>query len=313
MKTKGLFILAAVFALTFSSCEKEDALTENPEFIPTATGDDPSGGNPNGGGTGGGTGGGGNGGGTGGGGSSLTVEQTQRATVTYVGATWCGPCGANGDPAKEHMEDTHGSNVVILNVQSGDAISASGAFGPEFGNVFQTFVSSNSIPHAYWSGANFAMVHRGFYSDASANNSAADGDINTIMANNPDVGVAAKATIVEDTITIETLSKFYVASSEMHIGVYLLEDGVEANQTISGSPSAVTSHENVMRGAAYTGNTLGIESMGSSFTENQEVTGSYTIVVPGTVLDKTKLQIAVVVWESSDADGISNSVLVDVE
>ena len=52
---------------------------------------------------------------------NLEVVKRQRATVTYVGATWCPPCGAYGDPTKEHMESTFGSDVVILNVQSGDA------------------------------------------------------------------------------------------------------------------------------------------------------------------------------------------------
>ncbi|KAA3650409.1 MAG: hypothetical protein DWP98_05020 [Bacteroidetes bacterium] len=211
------------------------------------------------------------------------------------------------------MEATHGSNVVILNVQSNDAISSSGTFGHGFGSAFQTFVSSTSIPHAYWSGANFAMVHRGFSGSASSNNSQADNNINSIIANMPDVGVAAKAIMDNDTINIETLSKFYKASSEMYLGVYLLEDGVMANQKRTGLPDSTTSHENVIRGAAYTGNALGIVSIGSSFTVNQEVVGDYSIVIPATVVDKTKLQIAVVVWESNQADGVSNGIIVDIE
>lgn len=244
---------------------------------------------------------------------ALIVSKTQRAVVTYVGATWCPPCGANGDPAKIYMEDTYGSDVVILNVQSGDAISASGAFGPTFGGVFQTSVGSTSIPHAYWSGANFTMVDRGFYSSASSNNSAADTDINAIIGNSPEVGVAAKASISGSTITVETLAKFYQAGSEHFIGVYLVEDGVMATQQISGQSATSTSHENVMRAASYTGNSLGAESMGTTFTVDQEVSMDYTITIPNTVVNNANLQIAVVIWESDQADGISNAVLIDID
>ena len=244
---------------------------------------------------------------------NLEVVKRQRATVTYVGATWCPPCGAYGDPTKEHMESTFGSDVVILNVQSGDAISSAGEFGPNFGNAFQSFVSSNSIPHAYWSSANVAMDHRGFYGDNDANASAADANINAILSDeNVSVGIAASATNSGDSaLIINTKTKFYSALGEHYIGVYLLEDGVMANQSISGSPDAITAHNNVIRYSAFEGNSLGAQSIGTSFTEDQEVTGSYTIPL-WSGWNISNLQVAVVIWSSTNADGISNSIIVDV-
>lgn len=280
-KINLLLSLAFLISVSFQSCSEDD---DKPEETETSTTSD-----------------------------ALSVSATQRAVVTYVGATWCPPCGAYGDPTKLHMEDAHGENVVILNVQSGDAISSSSAFGPKFGSAFQSFVSSSSIPHAYWSGANFSMIHRGFYTSASSNNGAADADINSITGNSPNVGVAAKASLSNDVVTIETLSKFYNDEGQHYIGVYLLEDGVMALQKISNSPQANTSHENVLRASAISSNTLGVESMGTIFTVDQEVSGTYTINVPSTVVDKTKLQVAVVIWESNAANGISNGILVDVK
>jgi hypothetical protein len=244
---------------------------------------------------------------------NLEVVKRQRATVTYVGATWCPPCGAYGDPTKEHMETTFGSDVVILNVQSGDAISSAGEFGPTFGNDFQSFVSSNSIPHAYWSSANVAMDHRGFYSSNSANASAADVNINAILSDeNVSVGIAASATNSGDSaLIINTKTKFYSALGEHYIGVYLLEDGVMANQSISGSPDAITAHNNVIRYSAFEGNSVGAQSIGTEFTADQEVTGSYTIPL-WAGWNISNLQVAVVIWSSTDADGISNSIIVDV-
>lgn len=243
--------------------------------------------------------------------ADLLVAPVQRAIVTYVGATWCPPCGAYGDPTKEYMEATHGSNLVLLNVQSGDAISASSEFGPLFGDVFQGFVGSTSIPRAYWSGDNFTMVDRGFSSSAISNNSNADNDINSIVANSPEVGVAAVAAISENTVTVRTLTKFYGTSSQHYIGVYLLEDNVEELQQITGQPAAITDHNNVLRTAASNGNALGIQSMGSSFLSGQEVYGTYTLAVDSAWV-AANLQVAVVIWNSNSADGISNAVLVDV-
>jgi hypothetical protein len=244
---------------------------------------------------------------------NLEVVKRQRATVTYVGATWCPPCGAYGDPTKEHMESTFGSDVVILNVQSGDDISSSGEFGPTFGNAFQSFVGSGGIPHAYWSSANVAMDHRGFYADNNANATAADANINAILSDdNVSVGVAASATSSGDSaLIINTKTKFYSALGEHYIGVYLLEDGVMANQSISGSPDAITAHNNVIRYSAFEGNSLGAQSIGTSFTADQEVTGSYTIPL-WSGWNISNLQVAVVIWSSTNADGISNSIIVDV-
>ena len=244
---------------------------------------------------------------------NLEVVKRQRATVTYVGATWCPPCGAYGDPTKEHMESTFGSDVVILNVQKGDAISSAGEFGPTFGSVFQSFVGTTGIPHAYWSGANVAMDHRGFYSNNSANANEADANIDAILSDvNVSVGIAASATNSGDSaVTINTKTKFYSALGEHYIGVYLLEDGVMANQSISQSSDAITAHNNVIRYSAFDGNSLGAQSIGTSFTADQEVTGSYTIPL-WSGWNISNLQVAVVIWNSTNADGISNSIIVDV-
>ncbi len=191
----------------------------------------------------------------------VPVRNKQRAIATYVGATWCPPCGDNGDPAKEYMEDEHGSDLVLLSVQSGDAISLSSAFGPGFGGAFNTFVSNSGIPHIFWSGFGYAMTHNGFYSSASSNNSNSDSKINAILGGTAECGVAAKATRSGSTITVKTGVKFYSANSTQHyIGVYLLEDGVMEQQS---GPGTVTEHNNIIRGAAYTGNTLGMETMGA--------------------------------------------------
>ena len=48
-----------------------------------------------------------------------------------------------------------------------------------------------------------------------------------------------EANIEGNSVKVETLTKFYFATTNPYIGVYLLEDGVEASQKISNSPKYV--------------------------------------------------------------------------
>lgn len=121
MKTKGLFIFTAIVAMTFTSCEKEEALTQNPTFIPTATGEDPTGGNPNGGGNGGG---GNGGGGNGGGGGSLIVgdvplDFTKKVLIEENTGEWCGWCPYGARIMENIIADNPGK-VVGVGVHDGD-------------------------------------------------------------------------------------------------------------------------------------------------------------------------------------------------
>jgi len=233
----------------------------------------------------------------------------QRATMTYVGATWCGPCGSNGDPTKEHLETTYLDDIIILNCQSGDAISAAGAFGPEFGSAFQNFVSSTGIPHCYFSGANYPMTDYGFSSAPTQH----DVKVDNVLASTAKVGIAANLSLSSGVITVKTATKFVSAAGQHYIGVYLLEDGVMENQVMSGGPDAVTAHNNVLRAAADgVIGALGIESIGTSFVADQIVDVAYDITIPTTVVNSANLQVAVVVWEGSAADKISNAIILDV-
>ncbi|MGB0887947.1 MAG: Omp28-related outer membrane protein [Vicingaceae bacterium] len=242
----------------------------------------------------------------------LIPDFTQRAIMTYQGATWCGPCGANGDPTKEHLETNFGTNIIILNCQSGDAISSSSSFGNQFGDMFANSFSPaiGSIPHAYMSAANHAMTEAGF----SSSSTQFDNEVNTILATAAKVGIAANVSLASGVVTVNTSVRFVSASGQHYLGVYLLEDGVMEDQVISGSPNAVTAHNNVLRAASSTAvGALGIESMGTTFAADEIVDETYTITVPSTVVNSANLQVAVVVWDGPTADKISNAIILDVD
>ncbi len=244
--------------------------------------------------------------------NDVTVEIKQRAVAVYLGATWCPPCGTNGEPAKAHIESAHGNNVALISVQAGDAISDDTDFGPIFGSAFSTLAGSSGIPHIFYSSHGYTFSDDGFSSSESTNNSWTDAAINSMLAKTPEAGVGAFASISGNTITVKTKTKFSTATGQHWIGVYLVEDGVMASQSlVSGGPTNVE-HNNVLRASA-TGSSgdLGTVSLGTSFTANQTVEGSYTITT-NSAWNKDKLQVVVVLWEGNSADKISNGIKVDV-
>ncbi len=243
--------------------------------------------------------------------SDIPVAKKQRATMIYNGATWCGPCGDNGEPAKAYLKSTYSGDAVLLSIQDGDDISTSSEAGPKFSQVFSTFSSVTSIPHAWYAGHGYTMTHGGFSSSASSNNSTIDSKVTAIKANAPSVGIGAVASRSGNTIKVNTKAIFYNATSTQHyIGVYLLEDGINAFQT---GPEANTDHNNVLRakGNGSVGD-LGLISMGTSFTANQTVEGVYTITASSS-WNASKFKVVVLVWEGNTADKICNAVEVSIK
>ena len=235
----------------------------------------------------------------------------QRAVIVYQGATWSGESGAVGDPTKTYLEQTYGEDVIILNCQSADSITSATAFGTLFGAQFSTFYTPviTSLPHCYFSAANYAMTEHGFTSSTTQFN----GIVDQVLVSAAKVGVLAIASLEAGVVTVHTSTKFASAAGEHFLGVYLLEDGVMEEQVIDGSANTVTAHNNVLRGVSSTASgSLGIESIGATFVADQIVENTYTIPVPLTVGDISKLQIGVVVWDGSTADKISNGILIDV-
>jgi hypothetical protein len=244
--------------------------------------------------------------------ADLVVEAKQRAVVTYVGSTSSPICGAYGGPMKIYIEQTYGSDVILLNAQYNDLISPFGSRGAVFGNTFQSFVSNTVVPQVYLSAANYAMVNSSLSLSHSENNSAADTAINACLSSTLEVGVAATAFKTEDRISVITLCKFYAALGEHYIGIYLLEDGVMAVQQNSLTGPGLLSHDNVIRSTFIFGTDLMITSMGSSFALNQEVSTNNYFLNLNYFQNIANLQVAVVIFKSNQADGISNAIIVDV-
>ncbi len=246
--------------------------------------------------------------------NDLNVLARQRAVMIYRGATWCPPCGAYGDPTKEYVHGAYGDDCIILSSQSNDDITSSGEFGYTFGGEYMTFVGATGIPHGFWLGENFAMADRGFYTDANANNSAAAADIDAIMGNTPTVGVTAEARIEGGNIIIDTKAEFYAAAGQRYISVFVTENNVLADQahSVNGTVPGMA-HNHIIRATATTSASasLGLESMGTSFATGEEFVNSYSIPL-GSGWSSGNLEAVVMIWSSTQPDGILNAFVIPV-
>lgn len=264
MKRKGLFIAIAVACMTFYSCEEEESLTENPNFVPTATGETtgPTGGNGgtgNGGGTGGsggGTGGsgGGTGGGTGGsgGGVSLTLTDTvpsNRVAVledfTGVRCQFC-PSGAQ---IAEQIEQSLGDNFITIATHGGgfatpgnvNVIIAPGDTVPMGFADFRTPFANDLISQADVTGYPSGTMNRIRATDLGVSPQGSGSAMSrsqwntaalAVNALSSPVNVGASATMDGSNLLTVNVELYYSAeeTDDNSINVALLQDGIESIQ-----------------------------------------------------------------------------------
>lgn len=245
----------------------------------------------------------------------LGAKNVQRAILCYNGATWCGPCGSRGEPAKEYIEEHYGDDkVIILNSQSVDPISPQGSFGAHF-TGYVAYVMTNGaqayLPWFYWLAHGYTPSDHG--APEVGDNEIIDATIAEILASEPAIEVGALATLSGSTVNVEVELHFLEDfSSSNYIGVYLMEDGVMAVQAGITSSLPVP-HNNVLRAATnytYQQNWAGTEAIGTA-TADEEKRLSYSLTVDPS-WDSSNLQVAVIVYENSSVTSISNGVLVDV-
>lgn len=238
-------------------------------------------------------------------------EQKQRAVNIYVGATWCGPCGAYGEPIKEHL---HGNDdVVLLNTPSSDQlINGSHTFSTALGGGYAQAFGVNTIPSAYWGGHGYTTTANGFSGVLSTDVDYADNQIATITANSPAVAIGAYATTENDSVVVDVkLNVLQAASAEHYVTVILLEDGIQAVQQITGAPSATLTHNNVVR------NGYGYNPPSSTTIFSSIGTPSVGMIEDLRYAVKTESswnvnKVAVVVFDGGNLTDISNAIIVPV-
>ena len=262
MKRYIFSIALAIGALTFTSCEQEEALTANPEFIEGATGENPYPNDGNGD---------GNNGGNGGNGNSMpadfrasTTPTTRIAVLEDFTGVRCGFCPDGHDVAKQ-IETTLGDEFIVIAVHASGTYSqpAPGSDWPNFETPFGAAITSLAEPAGFPAGTmnripakdlgltpqntgkpNSLALGRGLWSSAAS--------ITTGMVSPVNIGLHAEVNDRELTVTVDV----YYTDDETEpnsINVALLQNGLIGRQS-GGTPDPMNYAQNHVLRALIAGN-----------------------------------------------------------
>ncbi len=265
--------------------------------------------------TGGGTGGGNNGGGNGGGGgqTALVVEQTQRGFVGYVGATWCGPCGTAGGPGYKAMLNKFNTDQMVsfYLAPSGETAAqfkdeANELMKPAGFNseLYKAMKGTGTIPFYNVNGTRAG----GAFADPNYTANKYGANITNLIANDPQIGVAAVQTLTADKLTCDVKIKAYEEyTGDLYYSVIAVEKQVVGIQATTQYVFDYE-HKNVARASLVGDGTMAgqkafeVISSGST-AANEEITKSVSLdykaytITPGVTKTNVSKSQAPIIWK----------------
>lgn len=219
--------------------------------------------------------------------NSQTVPEVQQSMITKVTATWCPHCGTWGWDFYENISNDNDSKALMLKAHySGDLQTN---IGQDLANNF----NSQSQPRFVVNNTDQNVTT----STASAKRTNIQQIVDDVYEQAPVVNAGVLATLDNNQVSISVKTKFFQATSgEFHTNVYIVEDGVIANQS-GNSAGANTVHEDIIRTTA-SGTTFGALVTNGTVDAGMEFTQSYTIPVnSGWNMDN--VEFVAVVWSKS--------------
>ena len=255
-----------------------------------------------------------NGGSNGGGGTAaLVVENTQRGFVGYVGATWCPPCGSAGGPGYKAMLNKFTTDQMVSLYLAPSGETAAHYIKADDGKAYyagflQAFSgamkSTGTIPYYNVNGANVG----GAYSDANYTADRYGANITDLIANDPQIGVAAVKTLTDNKLSCDVKIKAYEEySGDLYYSVIAVEKQVVGIQATTQYVYDYE-HKNVARASLVGDGTLAgqqaFEVISSGTTAaNEEITKSVALdyeaytITPGVTRTSVSRSTAPVIWE----------------
>jgi hypothetical protein len=220
---------------------------------------------------------------------TLNVPQKNMGLIILKTALWCGPCGSQGHPTFVQVYTENKDKAVSMKVNSSDALSVS-----YIDNAMSSNFGISGIP-------NFVAVNNFDAWPASTINS----EVNQHFSN--DVVISngsARARFVGDKVEIDGRARFFKdVSGDYFMAIYLLEDGVIAEQSgYTGDNAPMATHNNLVRASAS------LNAFGEKISL-QGVTPEATVVNKSYVIDfdvdnwkRENLKIATVIWKFDETD-----------
>jgi hypothetical protein len=212
---------------------------------------------------------------------TLTVENTQRAFMAYVGASWCPPCGSAGGPGFKEIRKTFSNDELV-----GLYFAPSGVTAPYVGDgnpaPYISTMSSNvtkssgTIPYYSINGVNVG----GAYTQASSTLSQYRGFIDDKIAESAKLGIAAKQTLTDGTLSCEVaIEAFDEYDGDIFYSVLAVEKSAIGFQKVGGVNEDEYEHNYITRASLIGDGTMdgqelfksissGSVSIGTKFSEN---------------------------------------------
>ena len=230
--------------------------------------------------------------GNGGGQTALIVEKTQRGFVGYVGATWCPPCGAYGGPGYKAITEKFTSDQMASlylapsgetaphYIKADDGKAYSAGFLPD---LYKAMKSDGGIPFYNVNGVNAG----GAFADANYTATKYGANITSLIANEPQIGVAAVKTLTTDKLTCDVKIKaFDDYTGELYYSVIAVEKMAVGLQKISGKPdNSSYEHKNIARASLVGDGTMEGQvafnaAASGTITTGKEFTKSFSLTPP---------------------------------
>jgi hypothetical protein len=255
---KKIFVLGLIASAFLFGCS--DDPTTTPATTPVTTGGDSA------------TTGGGSGEGT----TTLIVENTQRAFMAYVGASWCPPCGSAGGPGFKEIRKTFSNDELV-----GLYFAPSGVTAPYVGDgnpaPYLSTMSSNvtkstgTIPYYSINGVNVG----GAYTQPSATLSVYRGFIDDKIAESAKLGIAAKQTLTDGALSCEVaIEAFDEYDGDIYYSVLAVEKSAIGFQKVGGVDEYEYDHTYITRASLIGDGTMDGQELFKSISSGSVSTGT---------------------------------------
>lgn len=210
----------------------------------------------------------------------MAVKKEQGSIGFNMTATWCGPCGQWGFPAFNAALNTHGEKFVGIKVNGSNTC---GLFAPI------SRIIANDFNITGW--PNFAEGTTNQATSTSAWNNAI---ANRLANNDPTAGIGLEAKVEGDKVIVKTRTLFFkdAAADKYSLALYLLEDGVMANQ--SGANPAMATHNSLLRAGFLGEYPWGEVFKNGAIKANEDFEKTYELTIPthAIAINKSKLRVA---------------------
>ncbi len=243
--------------------------------------------------------------------SQITVPQEQKSLYGVVEATWCGNCGQYGIPTTNNVISQVGNKAIFFSMH---ANSSSALHSPTATSIANT-IGTSGQPHWTLNGVSY-----GGYS-GSIQNTIINAINTNYNASTTDVNVGFEWNVANDTIYVETLTKFFNSlNGDYYLAVYVSEDDVYAYQANYDPmiPSGNIYHDHILR-TSFSTNAFGTMISTGAVSAGTTFSNIHKLKVDP-AWSTNNIHISVVLWRDNGAgydfinangDGVNASDIVE--